>query len=214
MQCLSQGKWTHPYPQMKIARSSSTAVSFNNHIIVAGGVDNEGPTSSVEVLDVASRRWYIAQSLPNPRSGLKSTLIYRKHPLPNGRVGSHWANQDSASRRPQWTHCKSPFQPGHTHSLADNWRHTTRVFSSSQYWEVTIGRWWSGRHIQPKFIDPPLPAWHQEVGESGRPTYCTIQLHMLSILPSEEIIVAGGSDHDRLHFASTRTVDFLSIKNE
>ena len=70
------GEWTHPYPPMNIALSSSTAVSFNNHIIVAGGTDDEGRiSSSVEVLNVASKRWYIAQSLPNPRSGLKSTLI-------------------------------------------------------------------------------------------------------------------------------------------
>ncbi len=69
-------EWTHPYPPMNIARHSSTAVSFNNHIIVTGGYDdNYFALSSVEVLDVASRRWYIAQSLPNPRSVLKSTLI-------------------------------------------------------------------------------------------------------------------------------------------
>ncbi len=72
---FESGEWPHPYPPMNIARSSSTAVSFNNHIIVAGGDDDKGRTSSVEVLDVASRRWYIAQSLPNPRSELKSTLI-------------------------------------------------------------------------------------------------------------------------------------------
>ncbi|XP_064389628.1 traf2 and NCK-interacting protein kinase-like isoform X5 [Halichondria panicea] len=72
---FESGEWTHPYPLMNIARYSSTAVSFNNHIIVAGGVDGKGQTSSVEVFDVASRRWYIAQSLPNPRAVLKSTLI-------------------------------------------------------------------------------------------------------------------------------------------
>ena len=72
---FESGEWTHPYPPMNIARYSSTAVSFNNHIIVAGGRDDKESTSSVEVLDVASRRWYIAQSLPNPRSVLKSTLI-------------------------------------------------------------------------------------------------------------------------------------------
>ncbi len=73
---FESGEWTHPYPSMNIARYSSTAVSFNNHIILAGGEDDKGRTlSSVEVLDVASRRWYIAQSLPNPRSAQKSTLI-------------------------------------------------------------------------------------------------------------------------------------------
>ena len=72
---FESGEWTHPYPPMNIARDCSTAVSFNNHIIVAGGDDDKGRTSTVEVLDVASRRWYIAQSLPNPLSELKSTLI-------------------------------------------------------------------------------------------------------------------------------------------
>ena len=73
---FESGKWTHPYPPMNIACEFSTAVSFNNHIIVVGGEDDKRRTlSSVEVLDVASRRWYIAQSLPNPRSMLKSTLI-------------------------------------------------------------------------------------------------------------------------------------------
>ncbi len=72
---FNSGRWTHPYPPMSIARYCSTAVSFNNNIIVAGGWIVAGRISSVEVLDVASRRWYIAQSLPKPLSYLKSTLI-------------------------------------------------------------------------------------------------------------------------------------------
>ncbi len=69
---FESGEWTHLYPPMNIARNTSTAVSFNNHIIVAGGYGDKERTSSVEVLDVASRRWYIAQSLPHPRSALIS----------------------------------------------------------------------------------------------------------------------------------------------
>ena len=38
---FESGEWTHPYPPMNIARS---AVSFNNHIIVAGGWEDEGRT--------------------------------------------------------------------------------------------------------------------------------------------------------------------------
>ena len=72
---FASGRWTNSYPPMNTARQSSTAVCVNNHIIVAGGVDYQGLTSSVEVLDVTSRRWYIAESLPNPRYLLKSTLI-------------------------------------------------------------------------------------------------------------------------------------------
>ena len=43
---FESGEWTHPYPPMNIARHFSTAVSFNNHIIVAGGCDDQGRTSS------------------------------------------------------------------------------------------------------------------------------------------------------------------------
>ena len=70
------GRWTNPYPPMNTARHSSTAVSFKNHIIVAGGLSDQGNiTSSVEVLDVEAGRWYSAESLPNARSQLRSTLI-------------------------------------------------------------------------------------------------------------------------------------------
>ncbi len=88
---FESGEWTHPYPPMNIARSASTAVSFNNHIIVAAGYDDIGYASSVEVLDVASRRWYIAQSLPNPRSALKSTLIGNTLYLMGGYNHTGWA---------------------------------------------------------------------------------------------------------------------------
>ena len=68
-------KWTHPFPPMNVARCSSTAVCYSNRIIVAGGYDEQGLSSSVEVLDVESRSWHIVSPLPNPRAELKSTLI-------------------------------------------------------------------------------------------------------------------------------------------
>ena len=73
---LQSDKWTRPYPPMTIARHSSTAVSFNNHIIVAGGkVDQGRRISSVEVLDVTSNRWCIADPLPVGRSSSKSVIV-------------------------------------------------------------------------------------------------------------------------------------------
>ena len=72
---LDSEKWTHPYPPMKIARSYSTAVCFNNYIIVSGGENDVEHISSVEVLDPDIKRWYFAESMPNPRSELKSALV-------------------------------------------------------------------------------------------------------------------------------------------
>ena len=67
-------KWTR-MPPMNVARSWSTAVHFNNYIIVAGGLGHRGRTSSVEVFDAASRKWHFAKSLPKPCALMKSTLI-------------------------------------------------------------------------------------------------------------------------------------------
>ena len=66
---FSSGKWIHPYPPMNFARQCLTAVCFNNSIIVAGG------HYSVEVLDTTSRRWYTVETLPFLQSRVKSTLI-------------------------------------------------------------------------------------------------------------------------------------------
>ena len=73
---LQSDKWTRPYPPMTIARHDSTAFSFNNHIIVAGGrVDQGRRISSVEVLDVTSNRWCIADPLPVGRSSIKYVIV-------------------------------------------------------------------------------------------------------------------------------------------
>ena len=70
------GKWTHPYPLMNTARGYSTATSFNNFIIVVGGSSHQNSRcDSVEVLDVRSGRWYLAEPLPRPRTELRSTRI-------------------------------------------------------------------------------------------------------------------------------------------
>ena len=73
---FESGQWTNPYPPMNTARYFPTAVSFNSYLIVAGGRgDCQVPISSVKVLDLVSRRWCFAESLPNPLYELRSTLI-------------------------------------------------------------------------------------------------------------------------------------------
>ena len=199
-------EWTHPYPPMNIARDSSTAVSFNNHIIVAGGRDDKGRTSSVEVLDVASRRWYIAQSLPNPRLELKSTLIGNTLFLMGG-----------------YNHT-GPTKTVHHVDLNELIAKVLSNLDTPTLWQtleevpleysapLSIGRLLlavggADDRVNPSssihLYQPDTRRW-VKVGDLPTARYnCTC-----SVLPSGEVIVAGGQP---VLFGYTQTVDLFSI---
>ncbi len=205
---FESGEWTHPYPPMNNARDCSTAVSFNNHIIVAGGHDDKRRTSSVEVMDVASRRWYIAQSLPNPRSDLKSTLIGNTLYLMGGfdhtgtvtktvhhvdlteLVAKAHSNLDTPTL---WQTLQevplmlsAPLSIGRS-LLAAGGRDDRRANSSSSI------------HL----YQPDTRRW-VKVGDLPTARYCCT----CSVLSSGEVIVAGGQTN---LITAIQTVDFFSI---
>ena len=202
---FESGEWTHPYPPMNIPRESSTAVSFNNHIIVAGGHDDKRRTSSVEVMDVASRRWYIAQSLPNPRSELKSTLIGNTLYLIGG--------FDHTGATKTVYHVDLNELIAKTLSNLDTptpWQTLQEVpleFSAP----LSIGRsllavgGWDGDNSSSSIYlyQPDTRRW-VKVGDLPTARECCT----CSVLPSGEVIVAGGQTAIN-HYI--RTVDFFSI---
>ncbi len=196
-------EWTHPYPPMNIARFSSTAVSFNNHIIVAGGHDDKRRTSSVEVLDVVSRRWYIAQSLPNPQTELKSTLIGNTLYLMRG-----------------YDHTGSPTTIVHHVDLNELIAKAVSNLDTPTLWQtlqevplvcsapLSIGRSLlavGGLYDSYKpsssihLYQPDTRRW-VKVGDLPTARYCCT----CSVLPSGEVIVAGGQTKGNC----VKTVDF------
>ncbi|XP_064407255.1 uncharacterized protein LOC135352068 isoform X5 [Halichondria panicea] len=207
---FESGEWTHPYPPMNIARDSSTAVSFNNHIIVAGGEDDKVRISSVEVLDVASRRWYNAQSLPNPRSELKSTLIGNTLYLMGG-----------------WDLTMRPTKTVHHVDLNELISKALSNLDTPTLWQtlqevplvgsapLSIGRSLlavGGRDDRDNpsslihLYQPDTRRW-VKVGDLPTARYhCTC-----SVLPSGEAIVAGGQT--KLFLNYVQTVDFFCISD-
>ena len=203
---FASGKWISPYPPMYIARHSSTAVCFKNYIIVAGGWDNEGHgTSSVEVLDVAKRSWYIADSLPNTRSSVKSTLIGNVLYLMGGydhtdsTKAIHMVNLSeliskaiSKQATPTlWQDLEeaplkysAPLNVGGS-LLAVGGRHCNDPSSTIHLYQPDIRQW-------------------VKVGDLPSARYCCT----CSVLPSGEIIVAGGDNGQSNYLA---TVDFLTV---
>ena len=204
---FGSGEWTHPYPPMNIARHSSTAVSFNNHIIVAGGYDDKSLTSSVEVLDVASRRWYIAQSLPNPLLSLKSILIGNTLYLIGG-----------------LDHTGMPTKTVHHVDLNELIAKTLSNLDTPTLWQTLqeVPLEWSaplsiGRSLlavgglddraKPSssihLYQPDTRRW-VKVGDLPTARYCCT----CSVLPSGEVIVAGGQTYMCTYI---QTVHFFSI---
>ena len=203
---FESGEWTHPYPPMNIARAYSTAVSFNNHIIVAGGYNDKVRISSVEVLEVASRRWYIAQSLLNPRSVLKSTLIGNTLYLMGGvdptgptKIVHHVDLNELIAKA--LSNLDTP-------TLWQTLQEVPLKFSAP----LSIGRsllavsGQDDRHNTSSSIHLYQPDTRRWVKVGDLPTaryYFTC-----SVLPSGEVIVAGGQTNS---FIYAQTVDFFSI---
>ena len=205
---FTSGRWTFPYPPMNTARHSSTAVSCNNHIIVAGGHDDRGCTSPVEVLDVPSLRWYIAESLPNPRSSVKSTLIGNTLYLMGGwdhtrptkvvyKVDLNELITKAVSKQATPTlwqvisdtplNRSAPLNVGGSLLAVGGWDDRNTPSSSIHLYQPDTRRW-------VKVVDLPTARYD-----------CTC-----SVLPSGEVIVAGG--RDKAHKCLSN-VDFLSISN-
>ena len=203
----TSGKWANPYPPMNTARVASTAFCFNNYIIVAGGWDDQGYTSSVEVLDVVSKRWYIAESLPNPRSEAKSTLIGHTLYLMGG-----------------YDHTDSQTKVVHKVDLNELITKAVSEQATPTLWQViedaplkfsaplNVG----GSLLAVFGIDdrdfpsssihlyqPDIRRW-VKVGDLPTARYCCT----CSVLPSGEVIVAGGWTGTYIS-----TVDFLSISD-
>lgn len=63
-------QWVHPYPFLNIARHASSAVAFRTYMVIAGGwiKDQTERTSTVEVYSSIANTWYMATSLPTPKS--------------------------------------------------------------------------------------------------------------------------------------------------
>ena len=207
---FESGEWPHPYPPMNIARHSSTAVSFSNHIIVAGGCDDKVRISSVEVLDVASRRWYIAQSLPNPQSELKSTLVGNTLYLMGG-----WDHTRSATKTVHHVDLNELIAKALSNLDAPTPWQTLQEVPFVRSAPLSIGRSLlavggrDNRHNTSSSIflyQPDTRRW-VKVGDLPTAQYsCTC-----SVLPSGEVIVAGGQT--KLFGNYVQTVDFFCISD-
>jgi serine/threonine protein kinase len=73
---LRQKRWVEELPPMKTARSNAAVVSASNgeYVLVIGGYDDDRWTTTVELFQVKSRRWYTLSDVPNDLSSISATV--------------------------------------------------------------------------------------------------------------------------------------------
>ena len=69
-------EWTLPYPDMPTARSSSSAVTYDKWLIVAGGWSVDGTfLSTVEVINIDIKQWYTGTPALTAFTCMKTAIV-------------------------------------------------------------------------------------------------------------------------------------------
>ena len=86
-------KWTHPYPDMTTPRDTSSAVTYKQWLVVAGGYGaGASKLSSVEVMDTDTKQWYTGPPTPIAWSSMKTAVVDDVCYLMGGYIGYNSAD--------------------------------------------------------------------------------------------------------------------------
>ena len=85
-------KWAHPYPDMSIARSGPSAVTYSEWLVVAGGYDGNNNLSYVEVMNTTSNQWFTAAPIPTRVSEMRTALEGDMWYLMGGYVNGYYSD--------------------------------------------------------------------------------------------------------------------------
>ena len=76
---FSGGNWVTVFPPMRTERCCPAVITAPNYLIAAGGLGVGGAfLSTVEVMDMNTREWYTAASLPEPVYRMSATVCGRR----------------------------------------------------------------------------------------------------------------------------------------
>ena len=206
-------KWVRPYPTMNIARCKSTAISFNSRVIVAGGRDDENrQISSVEVLDVASNRWFIAQPLPGARAVMKSNEAWDMCYLMGG------FDDISSTRAVHRVNSRELSEKAFSMAMCQGAPNTTALWQTVEDTPLfhsapvvlkgsllAVGGCDERNHTHTSIhlYQPDSMRWVKVGDLPIAQCYCTC-----SVLPNGEVFVAGGGDRP---LSCLSRVDFLTV---
>ena len=191
-------QWTHPYPDMPTARSSCSAVGYNEWLIVTGGWTGDGSghvISSVDVMNTDCKQWYAGPPSPMAWSRMNTATVGDTCYFMGG-----FTAQDRKTRATPTTMVYSVSLP---HLLAQHSSHCSgegREISGLQTTRSTplsirgslfaVGGMKDGCTVSTICLYQPATGEWVKVGELPRPLWefaCTM-------ITDREILVAGGDE--------------------
>ena len=183
----SQRSWKQPYPPMNIPRYLPAVSTYQQHLVAAGGCDGSTDLATVEILDTSTlhSQWLSAASLPVRCSLMSAAIVHGTLYL----LGGTLDNQVLSVSLTALT--QTDKQPAQWRTLSDApLEYSTAVAVRGSLLAVggnRIGQRSSAIHV----YNQEKNTWHK-VGDL--PT--ERQDCACCLLPSREILVAGGYDRN------------------
>ena len=197
----SQRSWSQPYPPLKTPRWLPAVSTYHQRLVVAGGRDDSyNDIASVEILDISVRhcQWCSATGLPVSCHLMSAAITHSTLYLLGGsldkKVLSVSLSALTETDKPPTQWCTLPDAPlknstaiaVHGSLLAVGGSHGRQRSSAIHVYDQEKNKW-------NKMGD--LPTERQDCA--------------CCLLPSGEILVAGGQDHN----GKTRRMDVAAVKN-
>ena len=187
-------KWVEHFPRMPTSRSDLAAVCRGTSLIAAGGRGGGEILRTVEVMDTESLQWTLVNPLPHPMWRASIAVSQEKVYL----LGGFDQNGKTLSVFTCSTLQTQPLdaQLKKTANQLTGWH---QVADAPHYWSTAVcvgevllaigGRSAAGEYTSAiAAYNPTSDSW-EDIGHMTTPRY----LPLVALLPSNELIVAGGA---------------------
>ena len=204
------GQWQETLPPMQIKRRNVCAVSYKDHLLVAGGWTQDGSSNAVEIFN--GSHWTFAQPLPMCYYDLKSAILDQCWYLVGGKSGSPADNvQEKAVHYTSLDSLLASCQPSETSQPSSVWKRLTDVpfrFSSTAAFGgrlIAIGGGIAPLSSAIHAYSSHTCSWVR-VGDMQFVTSSPCSV----VLPTGELMVMGG--FDSIRFTSMRNASKVKIR--
>ena len=200
-------QWTHPYPHMPTPCYSPAVVTYIKWLVVAGGSDDSSTLSTVEIMDTTNKQWFTATPLPMGCYDMTPAIVGDECYFMGGYSGLAGTKQAFHVSLPAITSqavFQSTINPAQWHTLPDMPLYSSAALALHDSLLAVGGRN-DGEHrsIAIHLYQPGKREWVKVGDLPTARSHCSCTL-----LPSGEILVAGGrDDNGRISRVDVTTVD-------